>query len=319
MAIARPPSAPQTQAAIATRPPISMPKPSPTSGTGVRGFLRNHPLAGYFLLAFGFSWAWEIPLFAIWHQQILGPWVIIGPSLAGFVMAGIVEGRAGMVRLFRRFLIWRVGIRWYVVALLAMPTVWLVSVAVTPGATAAFRMPSPAFLVTYLGAFAFAFVSSFFVEEFGWRGFAQPRIQVRYGPLLGTLILGALWALWHLPSWAFFPGATGAGKSFLSLTFATAMFGFACYTVAFAVVIAWLFNYSRGSVLLAIVIHASANAGAGSFLSLFPSLFPHPVIPTAYEIGVIVIAMAVVLGTRGRLGYDRYRADAAIQKGGVER
>ncbi len=313
MAIARPPPAPQTRAPVAPRPAISMPKPSPTSGTGVRGFLHDHPLTGYFLLAFGFSWAWEIPLFAIWHQQILGPWVLVGPSLAGFVMAGIVEGRAGMMRLFRRVLIWRVAIRWYVVALLAPPVVWLVSAALMPGATTAFRMPSPAFLLTYIGAFTLAFLGAFWTEEFGWRGFAQPRIQVRYGPLLGTLILGALWALWHLPSWAFFPSATGAGTSFLSLTFAATMFGFACETVAFAIIIAWLFNYSRGSVLLAVLIHASANAGAGSFLSLFPSLFPHPVIPTAYEIGVIVIAVAVVLGTRGRLGYDRYRADAAIQ------
>lgn len=277
------------------------------------GLLRDHPLAGYFLLAFAFTWAWEIPLFAISHQQILGPWVLVGPSLAGFVMAGVTEGRAGMVRLFRRFLIWRVAIRWYVVALLALPAVWLVSVAVTPGNLSALRMPSPAFLFTYLGAFAVAFVAAFFVEEFGWRGFALPRLQVKHGPLLGTLVLGALWALWHVPAWAFFPGATGAGSSAFSSTFAITLFAFACQIVAQAIIITWLFNHTRGSVMLAIAIHAAGNAGAGSFLTLFPSLFPHPVIPVVYEIGVIVVAIVIVVATRGRLGYDRYRRDALEQ------
>jgi len=135
-------------------------------------------------------------------------------------------------------------------------------------------MPSAAFLFTYLGALAFAFVAAFFTEEFGWRGFALPCLQVKHGPLLGTLVLGALPALWHLPAWAFFPSATGAGTSSFSSTFAITMFGFACETVALAIIITWLFNHSRGSVLLAILIHAASNAAAGSFLKLFPSLFP---------------------------------------------
>lgn len=314
MAIATPPAAPQTRTPVPLgTPSTSLPNRSPTWWSRLLGFLRHHPLAGYFVLALGFSWAWQIPLFAIWHQQILGPWVIVGPSLAGFVMAGVTEGRAGTVRLFRRVLLWRIAIRWYAVALLVLPAIWLVSVALTPGSMAAFRMPSAAVLFTYLGAFAFAFLSSFFVEEFGWRGFALPRLQLRHGPLIGTLILGPIWALWHLPAWAFFPSATGAGTSFLSFSFAGTFLTFASETVAFAILITWLFNHARGSVLLAILIHATANATGGSFLKLFPTVFPHPVIPVAYEIGVIAVAIAIVVVTGGRLGYDQYRRDTAQQ------
>lgn len=314
MALATPSSAAQTRSPVPPgTPSTSLPNRSPTSRLRVVRWLRAHPLAGYFLLALGFSWVWEIPLFAIWHQQILGPWVIVGPSLAGFVMAGVTEGRAGMVRLFRRVLLWRIAIRWYAVALLLLPAIWLLSVALMPGSVVAFRIPSAGFLFTYLAAFAYAFLAALFVEEFGWRGFALPRLQLRQGPLIGTLILGPIWALWHLPAWAFFPSATGAGTSFLSFSFAGTFLTFACETVASAILITWLFNHARGSVLLAILIHASANATGGSFLKLFPTVFPHPVIPVAYEIGVIVVAIAIVVATRGRLGYDQYRRDTAQQ------
>jgi CAAX protease family protein len=286
-------------------------------GSSVVEFLRLHPLWGFFLLAFGFTWGWEIPLFGLSHQQLLGPWVLLGPTLAGFVMAGITEGRAGIVRLLRRVLIWRVSIRWYLVVLFLLPVVWLVSVALMPGAAAAFQVPSASFLFTYLAAFAFSFLSSFWVEEFGWRGFALPRLQRMQGPLLGTLILGSFHALWHLPAWAFFPSATGAGTSFLSFTFAITLFGFGCETVALAILYTWVFNHTRGSILLMILFHATGIAAAGSFLTLFPSLFPQPVIPVVYEISVIVAAVLVVLATRGRLGYDDYRRDAAVPSQGA--
>ena len=285
---------------------------SPTSRWYVLGFLRTHPVWGFFLLAFAFTWGWQIPLFALTHQAPLGPWLLLGPALVGVVMTGITEGRAGVVRLLRRVVLWRVAVRWYLVALLLLPAIWLGSVALSPGGLAAFRVPGFSFGLTYLSAFVLAFGGALLVEEIGWRGFALPRLQPLHGPLVGTLILGVLWALWHLPSWAFFPSSVGAGTRFLSLPFALSFLGFVGYTVAFAILITRIFNHARGSILLALLFHASANATGGSFLALFPSLFPHPVIPAAFEIGVIVVAVLVVVATRGRLGYDRYRRDTAV-------
>jgi membrane protease YdiL (CAAX protease family) len=158
-------------------------------GSSALGLLRQHPLWGYFLLAFAFTWVWLIPMFLFSHQQVLGPWLILCPTLAGFVMAARPSVRAGIIRLLRRALLWRVGLGWYLVALLLSPLVWLVSIVLTPGSIAAFRVPDWSFLVTYLSAFVAAFFSVLAIEEFGWRGFALPRLQERYGPLLGTFIL----------------------------------------------------------------------------------------------------------------------------------
>ena len=62
-------------------------------------------------------------------RLLITPLVLLGPAFAGFVMAGITEGRAGMVRLLRRVLVWRFGIAWYLAALLLLPTIWLLSAA----------------------------------------------------------------------------------------------------------------------------------------------------------------------------------------------
>lgn len=274
--------------------------------------MRRHPLLFYFLLAFGFTWGWEIPVYALAHQQLLFPWVVLSPTLAGFVMAGITEGRAGMVRLLRRVVLWRVAMRWYLVVLLILPAVWFGSLFLSPGGIAAFRVPGSSLLLTYLSIFVLAFFAALLVEEFGWRGFALPRLQRQQGPLLGTLLLGSLWALWHLPIWAFFPGSMGAGTSFLSFTFAITYLGFVGYIMAEAVLITWIFNHSRGSLLLASLFHASGGSTSGSFLALFPSLFPHPGTPAAVEIGVIVAAVLVVVATRGRLGYDRSQRETVL-------
>ncbi len=267
-------------------------------------FLRGHPLLGYFLLAFLFTWGWQIPVFAITRQQLLGPWVIFSPTLAGFVMAWVMEGRAGIVHLLRRVLIWRVRVRWYLVACLVLPAIWLGSIFLVPGALAGFRPPDPAFLLTSLGGFGYAFLYSLFEEEFGWRGFALPRLQENHGPLWGTLILGLLWGLWHLQGWAFFPNSVGAPSTLPA--FSVSFILYVGQVAASAIFYTWIFNHSRGSLLLPALMHASANAAGGAFLSLFPALFPHPVIPVIFEIGMMISAAVVVVATRGRLGYKGY-------------
>jgi membrane protease YdiL (CAAX protease family) len=174
----------------------------------------------------------------------------------------------------------------------------------------AFEVPSIAFIGTYLVAVVFG-VSGLFAagigEEPGWRGFALPRIQERYGPLWGSLLLGALWGVWHLPLWLWIPGHSGARSGLLGI--GVPFLGWFAFIVAFAVLITWVFNHTHGSVLLAGLFHASHNATQDTFaVSLFPALFPPEVaaiaaIPTVSEAGVVLVAIVVVVFTRGRLGY----------------
>jgi CAAX protease family protein len=82
-------------------------------------------------------------------------------------------------------------------------------------------------------------------------------------------------------------------------------------TVGGAVLFTWVFNHARGSILLVTLMHASTNAAGGTFPgAFFPALFPQPLIPTSFEIGIILLAALVAVTTRGRLGYDRYSRGA---------
>jgi membrane protease YdiL (CAAX protease family) len=248
-------------------------KHATSEGPSVIGFLRNHPTGGYFLLAYGFAWLWEIPMFGIWHQWFPGPWLILSPTLAAFVIAWITEGRPGMGRLLRRCLAWRGGVQWYIVAVLFIPALFITSLLVTPGGLSAFQVPSLGFLFTYLVAFLSKFFAAPFTEQPGWRGFAQPRLQEQYGPLKGTLILGLLWGLWHLPFWVLLPGHSGAGSGLLGI--GIPFMEWLAFIMGFTILIAWVFNHTRGNLLLAMLFHASINSTAETFPgTFFPALFP---------------------------------------------
>jgi len=94
-------------------------------------FLRSHPLASYFILAYGLQWLWEIPVFAIWHQQKFGAWVLLSPSIAGFLMACICEGTADIIQLLRRMVQWRADLRWYLVVILCFPALLFLGILFT--------------------------------------------------------------------------------------------------------------------------------------------------------------------------------------------
>src|SRR6185503_1687379 len=120
-----------------------------------------------------------------------------GPLLAAYVVTALTSGKAGLRALWRRYGQWRVGVHWYLIALFGYLLIWLVGYSVwLNGAPllnllaepslifSAYLIPLSLFLILALG------------EETGWRGFALPRLQQRYGPLYGTLILAILHGLW---------------------------------------------------------------------------------------------------------------------------
>ncbi|MFG1926899.1 CPBP family intramembrane glutamic endopeptidase [Cryptosporangium sp. NPDC048952] len=140
-------------------------------------------------------------------------------------------------------------------------------------------------------------LTSSLAEEPGWRDFALPRLQTRYGPLVGTLILGPLWAWWHLP---LFLTTWYRGEN--------ALRSIALYTVlavAFSIIITWAFNRTGESLPVAMLIHASNN---NTFSVLAPVLLPALVssdsVRVASLIGYGAVAIALVVATRGQLGYE---------------
>jgi uncharacterized protein len=148
-------------------------------------------------------------------------------------------------------------------------------------------------------------------EEIGWRGFAQPRLQRLHGPVVGTLILGALWGVWHLP---FFFGPlarTGPDATFLSASIALVEFSIGL--TGLSVVMAWVLNNCGGSTLMAILLHAAFDSSGLAMVALFPSTPPY-YLPVHYQtLGIAIVfsvaALVLIVATRGELSYRRYQRE----------
>jgi membrane protease YdiL (CAAX protease family) len=281
------------------------------------GLLARHPLVAFFVMAYAFTWI-------VWSPWVLGQdgagvlpvridpglvgylnaaAILAGPTVAGLIMAGVTGGRAGVRRLLARLVLWRVGARWYVVALVGVPLVMLLGTMAyavawpTPGA-----LGGPSYLLSYVVSFVLVTVfGGPLFEEIGWRGFALPRMQRSMGPLVASLVLGVLWALWHLPeflvpSWAASSG--GGGVSGVVLFTITA--------ITFTVVITWIFNNTRASLLLAVLVHSSIDTFSGPLVALFGPEAVASALP--FMIGFGVLALVLVAVTRGRLSYRELEA-----------
>src|SRR5918995_6841170 len=174
--------------------------------------------------------------------------IFMGPFLAAFVMTGVTEGRAGVRRFLRRFVLWRVGLGWYLFAFFGIPVIAVLSVVVIPGVLGSFQGLGALSPLSLLGVFVYVLIlGGALGEEPGWRGFALPRLQSLHGPLVGTLILGPLWALWHLP--LFF-------TPWNELTTLNVVV-FVLATTCLSIIYTWVFNNTKGSLLIAILLHWS--------------------------------------------------------------
>jgi len=139
-------------------------------------------------------------------------------------------------------------------------------------------------------------------EEPGWSGFALPRLQRLHGPLAGGLILGSLWALWHLPGYLIpsqdLTDIPPRGTVLDFVVFALALIGL-------RLIMQWVFNNTRGSVLMAILVHASWNTFySAALIQLFPA---HSVLGSYLNLTIAscVLAVVIVALTGGRLGYQQ--------------
>ena len=281
--------------------------------------MRRRPLLCFFVLAYGTSWLLWLPSVVLSIPTIVEPdyvpslWIlpgiVLGTTGAALLMTHMTQGTAGVRRLLKRYTIWRVGLRWLLFAMVGLPVLKILVGALLPGGDGAFRALLPGSLALYPVAWLSHFFFGPLWEEAAWRGFALPRLQHRYGPLLGTLILGVLWAFWHLP--VYLPsGIRQAGPAA-----GLAGFGqFVLVAVAMTFVFTWLFNHTRGSLLLMILLHASIDGTATYIHTLAAEGILSGSAAAAIEqgliIGVVALAIVLIATTRGRLGYRHYRREA---------
>ncbi len=290
--------------------------PSPTTTAKTRAF----PL-GYFALAFAFTWSvwWlavleargiisSLPIPA----QALG---VFGPLVAAVVLTAREGGRAELRSLMRRILRWRVPPVWYGVVILGPVLLYLSSMALE--VLLGGRPPSLGALVGALPAvLLYAAYMILFVaigEEVGWRGYALPTLQARYSALASSVILGTLWALWHLP--LFF----NPDLFYSDLPFVVQL----AIQVAWAILFTWVFNSTGGSLFMAILMHAVLNA-SGQLWKAMPEYSVEPAsaaeaaaqtvhinIMSAVVVGVASVAVVLVYGPRNLSRHPRQVLAAA--------
>ncbi|MFN8631793.1 MAG: CPBP family intramembrane glutamic endopeptidase [Chloroflexota bacterium] len=210
-----------------------------------------------------------------------------GVFFASVIVALATGGRDALMDLARRALRWRVAPIWYAVVLLVPAGIVAVSVAAAKllgdDVPVGVDMPLGS-AVAYFATGVFFFTLT---EETGWRGFVLPRLQSKFTPLAATLVLAAGWTVWHLPLW-FIADSPQAAWPFL---------GFAVLVLAQSVLMTWVFDHARGSVLLMGIFHAAADASLSFGGSLSGSSLAFWVTVAVY----VLAAGAVVLRAPGAL------------------
>jgi membrane protease YdiL (CAAX protease family) len=266
----------------------------------VSSLANRYALVLFFVLAYLFSWSiWGLE--GRFADGGLLVWLgSAGPAVAAVVVAALSQGRRGLEALLSRLLKWRVGIKWYLVALLLVPMAGLGIGAVyvlTGNVTAAlpgidyWRANLGMHFVAVTSAVAFGSLVSV-GEELGWRGYALPKLQERLNPLASSVLIGLLWGGWHFNGLL---GGQAEALQFLDILF------FVLGTVSASVIYTWIFNNARGSVPIACLFHSVYDVTVIWVLAVLP--LP----PSATRVGMLglaAVALVIILLAGPRLSYQ---------------
>jgi len=274
--------------------PRAVPTTSPTVS-----WIKRHPLLALVSLAYGLTWFGFManPILSSQSETYsLGNFVVVAFTICGCLWAAlIVETAAGGItsrvavlrrlRLFR----WRVNIAWYAIALLLPAVLMLAGIAladVLSGTTAQIPLlavsPSRWLGVIFINIGAYV-IGNF--EEFAWRGVALPRFQAIQPAVKAALIVGTIQAIWHLP-YFFVPN---------SIEQQVGPFVFLLWNIALGIIITWIFNNAKGSLLIAILFHAANDGWGGLLMSSGSSL---PVFLVVVVESVVAIVLVALFGAR---------------------
>ena len=283
-------------------------------------FIKRHSLSTYFALAFAISWGGVLlvigglggipgsaaqtdPLFPFVYLAMLA-----GPSVAGLLLTGLVYGRVGLRDFLSKMLRWKVGARWYAVALLTAPL--LVTATLF-----ALSIGSPVFLPGILTTsdkaslllFGFAVgLGAGFFEELGWTGFAVPGLRLRHGVLGTGLIVGLLWGAWHFLVTLWGSGSSSGALSLVLFLF-VALFSF---LPPYRLLMVWVYDRTE-SLLVAMLMHASLTASVLILGPLAISGVPLLTYDLVLAAALWIVVAALAVTNRGQLSRQPLRQWAA--------
>jgi membrane protease YdiL (CAAX protease family) len=274
-----------------------------TGGDNMNSSLRirvkQHPLISFFILSYAIAWTVWI-LIGILAPNLLPTLSLIGawaPTMSAVLLTGVISGKSGVRNLLGRGLSWRVGIRWYIIVLFGIALIGMAALALhvalggtVPQPNLPAGMPANQWYVFLPIIYLInIFIGGPIAEEFGWRGFALPRLQAKIGSLYAGLVIGLIWGLWHLPFFIFPEGAPVVGN--------IPFIWYLPLLVGWSVLFAWIYNNTNGSVLMMILFHAAINTTMGS-LGLF-QIATEGVRPLLFNIILTWVVVAIIAAVYG--------------------
>lgn len=207
------------------------------------------------------------------------------PTISAILVSGFIGGWEEIKRLLSGFLKWRVSSKWYlasfliVIAPLIFAGFYILLGGQSQGLAPGITIPILLFNLLY------TFLSGPVSEEAGWRGFALPRLQSRFNALVSSLILGIIWACWHLPLYLIEPRI--------------AFYIFVPLVLVISILMTWIYNNTGGSLLLTIMMHFSFNfdmAFIVGYLGLMPEMVFY--IGSSIMIGIYLIFVIIYAGAK---------------------
>jgi membrane protease YdiL (CAAX protease family) len=304
----------------------------PISRSSLRRLVVRHPVAAFLVMAFVFSWTIMLPLllsesgfgvlpFALPWQVFGSLMSIFGLALPAFLITAATDGEAGVRDLLRRILRWRVGVHWYLLALFGLLFTTLLGAIPLLGAVPleALAQNWTLLFTVFLPGVLVPFVLVNLWEETAWTGFMQHTLQERRGPVLASVIVAPFFALIHMPGF-FVAGFISDEKTPLS-QFPSVLVQvgvLAVFAMFIRVLIMWLYNGSGLSVLIVGLFHSAFNMTNGQKITPELLLLSEGLASVIPSVVVMVLAVVLVVFTRGRLGHEPERAGLrATAAGGV--
>ena len=219
-----------------------------------------------------------------------------GPALSAIVVTAVSEGRNGLHSLLSRLFLWRVGLRWYLISLFLVPVVGLtIAIVYTLLNGLASELPEAEYWHSTLWQQILVWVAGIGLgvaitpgEELGWRGYALPRLQARVHPLAASILLGLIWGMWHFDDLI-----SDAATKYSPIE----VLGFVGGTISASVIYTWLFNNTKGSVLIASIFHAAYDITVLWVAAILP-IPPHDMWLGLAGLAAIALFVALLAGPR---------------------
>ena len=272
-------------------------------------FIKKFPVLSFVFLTFLINWAGIAAIVAGYFPSC-GEWVatydghpvadfrgrrtllVWAPNIAAMIVVGILSGRQAVGRLMGKFLVWRVGARWWLIALVLPVAIAVMAVGLYAnfGGTIDWTN-SHYFVPVFFLRFLFALTTGSIGEEAGWRGFALPLLQKKIGALGASVLIGLLWAMSHSATW-----------SLRNLTLDYIGVLTVCF-IGLSVVLAWIYNRT-GSLLIVALVHALFNVMEAVVSRSPAAIMPNLEFLKCFAFVLIVFAVALAMVTKGKLGLN---------------